>query len=205
MSSIFSLVPVDYNDDKVCLVNSNNEKQKQRRHQSLPPSPIVTSKPQSVSNREHRHSWSRKPQLREIPEESQHATKDGTESIQQTTQYILDEIKNLAEDILEAEARADTFKLQYSETLDELDAVKRAYQGILQQLKEQQEQDRIKTQYYQDLLRRQSQQWSPSSCYPSSSSCYPSSSSTTTIIPSSSSSTKKSSKIKSVSKLLIPS
>ena len=194
MSSISSLVPVDYHNDKVCLVNAINKKQKQRRHQSLPPPPVITSKPQSLSNRDRRHSWSRKPQLREIPEESRQATKDDTESIQQTTQYILDEIKNLAEDILEAEARADNFKRQYSETRDELDAVKKAYQGILQQLKEQQEQELIKTQHYQDLLRRQSQQCLPSSCYPSSS---------TATIKSSSSSTKKSSKTRLISKLSI--
>ncbi|KAG2217720.1 hypothetical protein INT45_009083 [Circinella minor] len=190
MASSSSSVPLDHHDNISCLINANNiKKQQQHRHQS------VTPKSHSGNTRDHRQSWSRKPQLHEILEESQQPIKGENESIQQTTQYILDEIKNLAGDILKAEARGDNYKNLYSEALEKLDTVKNEYEGIIQELKEEQEQDRIKIKYYQDLIRRQSQQYyAPSSCYPSSSS--------SATIASSSSSTRKSNKKRLVFKLI---
>ncbi|KAI7848413.1 hypothetical protein BDC45DRAFT_596290 [Circinella umbellata] len=186
-----SIVSSDHHDNIYFLHKStNNKKQQQQqqqfRHQPLPPSP--PKPPSTVNARDNRHSESRKPQLHEIPEESQQPIKSENESIHQTTQYILDEIKNLAQDILESEARADNYKRLYSETLNKLDAVRNEYESIFQELKVQLEQERIKVQYYQDLIRQQSQEK-----YSSSSSCYPSLSSSSTIA-SSSSSTKKGSK-----------
>ncbi|KAI9489281.1 hypothetical protein BDB00DRAFT_932054 [Zychaea mexicana] len=117
----------------------------QHHHQSLPPTP---PSPQPISNRDahsHRHSWSRKPQLCEISEETD--DENSLMQMHETTQFILQEIKQLAQDAIEADARAESFQRQYMETRDELDALKLAHTSILQRL-----------QQYQDQQQQQQQQ-----------------------------------------------
>ncbi|KAI9274823.1 hypothetical protein BDA99DRAFT_556206 [Phascolomyces articulosus] len=121
-----STIPVlDNTTHMYSLHNNNNHQRKyQNRHRSLPPPPSS----QAISNRDQRHSWSRKPQLQEIPEEYYHYQRrqqqqqkkqvvhEG-EPLLETTQYILNEIKLLGDDVIEAEARADKFQRHYHETL----------------------------------------------------------------------------------------
>ncbi|KAI9274821.1 hypothetical protein BDA99DRAFT_533425 [Phascolomyces articulosus] len=149
--------------------NNNHQRKYQNRHRSLPPPAPSPPSSQAISNRDQRHSWSRKPQLQEIPEEYYHYQRrqqqqqkkqvvKEDEPLLETTQYILNEIKLLGDDVIEAEARADKFQRHYHETLEELDALKLIYENTLQRFEEYKEREQVKHQYYQELLQHYQEQ-----------------------------------------------
>ncbi|KAI8145959.1 hypothetical protein BJV82DRAFT_666511 [Fennellomyces sp. T-0311] len=105
---------------------------RQAHRLSLPP-PIISPPLPSPSN-SHRLSWN-KPPLSEIPEEEDVSLKH----MQSTTQYILEEIKKLAHEVIEADARAETYRKQYMETLDKFESLQSQHTAMLQQLHHQQQ------------------------------------------------------------------
>ncbi|KAG2223654.1 hypothetical protein INT45_010013 [Circinella minor] len=145
--------------DLSTIVNDKNS-YIHRRHKSLPPSPPPPQL-QPANNRDDRYSLSDNNLKRHVQ------NKNDNIKLFPTTEDIINEINYLADDVVKtAESRVEHFRREYNETVYQLESLKRKHHRILQQLREQQENDRIKTEYYQDLLRRQAKgEFISPSCY----------------------------------------
>ncbi|KAI7850748.1 hypothetical protein BDC45DRAFT_572717 [Circinella umbellata] len=131
-----------------------------RRHKSLPPSPPPPQL-QPANNRVGRYSLPYN-NLKRLVE-----NRNDNIKLFPTTEDLINEINYLADDVVKsAESRVEHFRREYIETVYQLETLKRKHHRVLHQLREQQENDRIKTEYYQDLLRRQAKgEFISPSCY----------------------------------------
>ena len=145
----------------------NDKDRYHRRHKSLPLSPPFPPQSQPINNCEHRRSLSHNKQQQQQQKLSETGVqKDENKILHPTTEYILNEINNLAGDVKTAESRVEHFRREYSETVYQLETLKRIHHRVLQQLREQQENERIRIAYYQDLLCRQARgEFISPSCY----------------------------------------